>query len=286
MEINGDTQLCGILGWPVGHSLSPVMHNAAFRARRMNAVYLPFPVEKPRAGLKSTLLDLQNFRGLSVTIPHKVWAARIADKADALTVACGAANTLVPKDGELHAHNTDGAGALEALRRNADVRGKRVLIIGYGGSAAAIAHALLLDGKPAALLVAGRNKKSKRRFVESLRTNPSAKRTLLRVTEWDDLEADDVDVIIQTTPLGMVGKAKELPLPEEFVQQRHLVFDIVYNPARTPLVDLATRRRATLVPGYLMLLYQAVAQFTLFTGETAPESIMEKELLAAIRRLK
>ncbi len=283
---NGETALMGILGWPVSHSLSPAIHNAGFAARRINAIYVPFAVERPTASLKSAFSALGNLRGVSVTIPHKAWAARSADRRDSLTDISGAANTLVREpDGTLSAHNTDGPGALEALRRHTETRGKRVLLIGYGGSAAAIAHALLLEGHPASVLVQGRNRAKGRRFVEALRRNRGAKRSLVRAVDWDDVSSDDVDVVIHTTPLGMKGKPQELPLPAEFVQSRHVVFDIVYNPARTPLVELARSRRCTVVPGYLMLLFQATLQFELFTGQKAPESIMEKELLAALRRL-
>ena len=278
--------LAGILGWPVAQSLSPLMHNAAFAARRLNMVYVPFAVEKPGAAFKAALCGMSNLRGLSVTVPHKTWAARAADNLDALSQVSGAANTLIREgDGRLWAHNTDGPGALEALRRHGEPRGKRYLIIGYGGAAAAIGHALLLEAHPAAVLVQGRNRAKRRRFVDALRGNKGARRALVRGVEWSDVSPDDVDVIIHTTPLGMKGKPKELPLPEEFVKQSHTVFDIVYNPARTPLVELASSRRCKIVPGYLMLLYQAVLQFEKFTGQKAPEGVMEKELLAALRTL-
>lgn len=286
LDLNGETKLAGLLGYPVEHSLSPVIHNAGFAARRLNIAYVPFSVEKPGAALKSSLSSIENLCGVSVTIPHKAWAARAADRQDALSQICGAANTLVREtDGSLSAYNTDGPGALEALARQGNPRGKRYLILGYGGAAAAIAHALLLDGNPAAVMIQGRNKTKRRRFVDALRKNKGARRALVRGVEWNDLLPTDVDVIIHTTPLGMKGKPKELPLPAEFLDRAHTIFDIVYNPARTPLVDAATVRRSTIVPGYQMLLLQATLQFEKFTGQKAPEGAMEKALLAALRRL-
>ena len=282
---DGETTIVGILGWPVEHSLSPLMHNAAFEAKRLNAVYVPFAVEKPGAALKAALCSISNLSGVSVTIPHKAWAARAADRRDPLSEISGAANTLVrEKDGTLFACNTDGPGALRALKVHVEVRGRRCLLIGYGGAAAAIGHALLLEAHPGAVLVQGRNRSKRRRFVDALRKNKGSRRALVRGVEWNEIGPDDVDVIIQTTPLGMKGKPRDLPLPADFLQQRHTVFDIVYNPARTPLVELASERRCTIVPGYLMLLHQAVLQFQKFTGQPAPEAAMEKALLRALRR--
>lgn len=282
--IDGKTRIFGILGHPTGHSLSPLIHNAAFAARKINAVYIPFDVEKADGALKRALLALP-IAGLSVTIPHKTWAAKHADRIDALTEKSGAANTLLRRDEELHAFNTDGPGALRALRTGVpELRGRRFLLLGYGGSATAIAHALVLEARPAAVLIAGRNARKLARFVRSIEDAHPKRATLIKGTDFDSLAPEDVDVIVHTTPLGMLGHSQELPLPAEFVRDFHCVFDIVYNPMRTPLVNHAAQKKARIVPGYLMLLYQALLQFELFTGEKAPENIMERELLAALRK--
>lgn len=284
--IDGNTKVFGILGHPTGHSLSPLIHNAAFAARKINAAYVPFNVERSSAALKKAVLTL-GIDGLSVTIPHKAWAARSADRTDALTECCGAANTLIrnAKNDTLHAYNTDGPGAVRALKVHLpDLRGRRFLLLGYGGSATAIAHALVLDESPAMLAVAGRNARKLGTFVDAIKNRHRKRSTLVRGTNFNDIEPRDVDVIIHTTPLGMKGAEQDLPLPDNFVQDFHYVFDIVYNPMRTPLLQHAAARGAKTVPGYLMLLYQAVLQFELFTGESAPENLMEKELLAALRK--
>lgn len=282
--INGHTKLFGILGHPTGHSLSPRIHNAAFLARKINAVYVPFDIEESGAALKRALLTFP-IHGLSITIPHKVWAARAADSYDALTECCGAANTLVrTADGKLQAFNTDGPGAVRALKQSiSNLRGRRFLLIGYGGSATAIAHSLLLDEKPAMLAIAGRDNRKLKKFCQTLQTKHMDCATQIRITDYKDLEPGDVDIIIHTTPLGMQGKPQELPLPENFIQTFHYVFDIVYNPSRTVLLQHAAKVGAKTIPGYLMLLYQAVLQFEKFTGQPAPENLMEKELLAALR---
>ncbi|MCB1326462.1 MAG: shikimate dehydrogenase [Leptospiraceae bacterium] len=268
----------------MSHSLSPRLHNAAFANRRINAAYLPFEIEKADAALKRAFQKLR-IRGLSVTIPHKGWAARVADELDPLSECSGAANTLLfQDDGVVLGRNTDGPGALRALKESLGVlRGRRFLLLGYGGSATAIAHALALEEKPALFLLSGRNKRKLDRFARDLSDQHATRSLKIRTTDFEDLEPDDVDVIIQTTPLGMQGQSDELPLPETFVQSFHTVFDIVYIPARTPLLKLAAARKARTVPGYLMLLYQAVLQFELFTGQAAPAHLMEQELLAALR---
>ena len=286
MQIDGHTRVFGILGHPTGHSLSPRIHNAAFAARKINAVYVPFDVPRAGAGLKRALRELP-VPGLSVTIPHKAWAAKHADERDALSECCGAANTLIMRDGLMYAHNTDGAGALRALKQHVpDLRGRRFLLLGYGGSATAIAHSLLLDENPAMLAVGGRSATKITKFVKALKERHGRKATLIHGARPDlaDLEPEQVDIIIHTTPLGMKGAPQELPLPEDFIQKFHHVFDIVYNPMRTVLLSHAASRGAQTIPGYLMLLYQAVIQFELFTGEAAPENLMEKELLAALRK--
>ena len=285
-DIDGESLLFGIIGHPVGHSLSPLIHNAAFRYKKINGVYIPFSIEKANSSLKKTILSIDNLRGLSVTIPHKTWAVKVADRLDPLSECCGAANTLITTpEGELHAFNTDGPGALLALQKNIKtMRGKRFLLIGYGGSAMAIAHALLLEENPSLLYVSGRNKKKLAKFAESIRAAHTDRATAVRTADFSDIKSEDIDIIIHTTPLGMQGKPQELPLPEDFIQKFHVVFDIVYNPARTTLLKHAAARGAKTIPGYLMLLYQATLQFEKFTGQKAPENLMESELLKALRR--
>ena len=283
IHINGETKVYGILGNPVNHSLSPLMHNAAFAFCKINAVYVPFSVKKPDSSIKHALLQL-NLGGLSITIPHKTWAAQIADQKDILTQYCGAANTLVPKGKKWYAFNTDGAGALQALREELrTLRGKSFLLIGYGGSAMAVAHALLLEEKPRLLVITGRNRKKRESFVSYLQEKHPRYASCIYASDYKSLHSEDVDVIIHTTPLGMQGKPQDLPLPENFLQKPHCVFDIVYTPMRTPLLRHAAHKGCRTIPGYLMLLHQAWLQFEIFTGKKAPRGIMERELLRTLK---
>lgn len=282
--VDGETAIYGIIGHPVGHSLSPLLHNAAFRAKSINALYAAFDVPRADAGLRKGILAL-GVRGLSVTIPHKGWAAKTADSCDEMSRKCGAANTLVRRGNKLEAFNTDAPGAVRALtEKSGPLAGSRILVVGYGGSATAIAHGMLGE-RPDKLIITGRNKAKCRRFVESVKKSDRSMASRVVSVDPQKLASSDVDIIIQTTPLGMKGKATDLPVPEPLITDKHIVFDIVYNPPRTPILALAEKRGARTVPGYMMLLYQAVLQFELFTGEKAPESLMERELLRAIKRL-
>jgi shikimate dehydrogenase len=278
--INGSTAVYGILGHPVKHSLSPRIHNAAFRHTGHNGVYVPFDVANPTPDLKRSILDL-NLRGLSVTIPHKTLACSIADERDPLSNFSGASNTLIRRGDRLVAANTDGPGALRALRESTDLTGRRIMLLGYGGSALSIAHAILIEGSARSITVAGRSGEKIRSFTEELRRRyPEAKTSILDAISTPPFPSD-IDIIINTTPAGMDGDPG-LPLSPEFLFAEQTVFDIVYVPHMTPLLTAARERGARIVPGYLMLLYQAVLQFELFTGIPAPVDVMKNELLLAL----
>ena len=167
-----------------------------------------------------------------------------------------------------------------------DLKGKSFLLIGYGGSANAIAHSLLLEAQPRLLLIAGRNPKKRKDFASSLQSKYPPYSSLIRSTDYKDLTPDEIDIIIHTTPLGMEGTEQASALPpieENFIQKSHWVFDIVYTPRQTPLLEHASRKGARVIPGYLMLLYQACLQFELFCGQKAPRDILEKTLLNALK---
>ncbi len=281
------TKKYGILGYPVAHSLSPRLHNAAFAFHHLDATYIPFPLSQTNSSTKQELLNL-DFCGLSVTIPHKLWAAQMANKKDSLSQCCGAANTLVAIDGKWHAYNTDGPGALAALSQHIEnITDKRFLLLGYGGSATAIAHALLLEQIPSRLVVCGRNPHKCSDFVAGLRSkHPQTKCLISWVNSKAHLELEQIshetDIIIHTTPLGMQGKPQDLPLPVHCIRKSHWVFDIVYTPQLTPLIQAAKHQGAQIIYGYFMLLHQACLQFEIFTGKTAPCELMQEELLAGL----
>lgn len=311
MKIDAHTHIYGIIGNPLGHTFSPAMHNAAYADRKINAVYLAFPV-KNLIQLKYSMRQW-NIRGLSVTIPYKISIRRLLDRIDPLALQIGSVNTILwGKTGLLEGYNTDGPGAVMALKKSqVTLAGKKILIIGSGGSARSIAFAIAQE-KPAEIGIMARNPMMAMQLARNLTLNRKNPKVNLLVTEgkqslqksifelipqsgrkWTSLRYNDpemlreYDLIINTTPMGMKGSpaSAESPLAARELFKHQTVFDIVYNPAQTPLLKIAKAKKCNIVLGYKMLLYQGVLQFELFTGKTAPIKAMEKALMAEIRKV-
>ena len=279
MEINTDTQLCGVLGHPVKHSLSPAIHNAAFQHLGLNYVYLAFPVEDvPHAihGIRA----LGNLRGFSVTIPHKVSVMAHLDTVEPTARHIGAVNTIVKEDQTLSGYNTDASGALLALRHaGVDLDGKHVVIIGSGGAARAIAFGLALETPASRLTILGIEEEERRTLARNLREG-----TPLHVEDHtlnaDTLEPalDQAQVLIHCTPVGMDPHIGQTCVPQQFFHPDLTVMDIVYNPLDTRLLKEARNAGSPTIRGLEMFLHQAVAQFELWTGQPAPVSVMRQVL--------
>lgn len=311
MSIDAHTQIYGIIGNPLGHTFSPAMQNAAFAAKKINAVYLAFPL-KNLIQLKYAMKQW-NIRGLSVTIPYKISIRRLLDRIDPLALQIGSVNTILwGKTGLLEGYNTDGPGAIMALSKaRIAISGKRVLVIGSGGSARSIAFAIARE-KPAEIGILARNPIMAMQLARNLtlaRDNPKV--TLImkerpqslqnsiaelmpqKGRRWSRLNYTDpeilskYDLVINTTPVGMKGSqsAGESPLKAHELAKHQTIFDIVYNPAETPLIKIARKKGCGIVHGYKMLLYQGVQQFELFTGKSAPVQAMEKALIQEIKKL-
>ncbi len=281
MRIDGNTKVYGIIGNPVSHSFSPAMHNAAFEATGFNGVYVPLPVINPsRLG---HALDQLSIAGASVTIPWKVHALKIAKAVDPQAKLSGAANTLYRDSaGILRATNTDGSGAvLSLVKDGVEIKGKKIAVLGAGGSARAIVAALLAES-PQEIMVAARREQAARALLRSF--SGLAKSTSLRYTGFSEGFADS-DILIHTTPAGMKGgpAPDEIVIPVNTLRGGQVLFDIVYNPHETPLIRAALARNVHVVYGDRMLLYQGVAQFELFTGLTAPVQAMESALLRQLK---
>ncbi|MDH5717498.1 MAG: shikimate dehydrogenase [Spirochaetia bacterium] len=303
IKINTQTKIYGIIGYPLGHTFSPVIHNTAFQAANINAVYLAFPI-KNLINLKAAMKKL-NIHGVSVTIPHKIKVMRLVDKIDSLAVQIGSVNTVLwNKAGLLEGYNTDGLGAVEAIKEKMEIKGKNVLIIGSGGSARAIGISLLKEA-PAKIGILSRNNKSAVQLIKNLRLikkSPKLEFYFFNNDKTQNFKSKDLkrwsttvlsnssqlkefDLIINTTPIGMKGYTFEnqTPLNSEYLFSHQTVFDIVYNPKETPLIKLCKKKKINIIYGHKMLLYQAAHQFKLFTGQTAPlkemESALQKELL-------
>jgi 3-dehydroquinate dehydratase / shikimate dehydrogenase len=265
------TRIYGVIGNPVGHSLSPAMQNAGLAAHRMNAVYLPFLVRD----LKDFLSSVEPFgiRGFSVTLPHKERIIRYLDGCDPLAARIGAVNTVVARGGgKLYGYNTDYVGVLRSLERRMPLRGSRILIVGAGGAARAVAFALAQAG--AAVCVCARREaraKSLARAVDG-EAIPRAR-----------VRREFFDAIVNATPVGMYPQVGRSPLDASELNCS-LVFDTIYRPRLTRLLQLAARRGIETVSGVEMFVAQGTAQWEIWTGERAPEKAMRAAVVGALAR--
>ncbi len=275
MKIDGTTRLYGIIGNPVGHSLSPVMHNAAFDSLGENRVYLPFEVEDLGAALYG--MRALGIEGASVTIPHKEAVLAYLDRLDPVAEKIGAVNTIRLERSEstqeklLCGYNTDWLGAVRPLQEQLELRGKSAIVLGAGGSARAIGFGLLEAG--AALTLCSRTESRGRALASALGCDWSP------LAEAENLEGD---ILINATSVGMSPFEDKSPVAPGVAASYQVVMDIVYAPLTTRLLADAQLSGCRVVGGLEMLLQQGAAQFELWTSLKAPVDIMRRALLEAI----
>jgi 3-dehydroquinate dehydratase/shikimate dehydrogenase len=269
-QLNRSTRAFGVIGNPIGHSLSPLLHNSAFAAKKLNAVYLPFLVHS----LSDFLKAIPDFglRGFSVTIPHKQTILKHLDHCDDLAADIGAVNTVVVHaDGSLAGSNTDYVGVLRSLEKKLHLAKSRVLLFGAGGSARAAAVALARAGVQVA--ICARREQQARELARAV-GGEAVPRFALR--------SEKFDAILNTTPVGMHPHSKISPLAAEELNCR-IVMDLIYRPERTKLLQIAAKKGINTVSGVEMFLAQGIAQWELWTKQRAPEAIMRRAILKALR---
>lgn len=268
-KLNRRTRVYGVVGDPVGHSLSPLMHNRAFQQQKINAVYLPFLVHDLRDFLGA--IQPLGIAGFSVTLPHKEKVLRHLDDCDPLAERIGAVNTVVVRGGgKLYGYNTDYVGVLRALERRVRLQGSRVLIFGAGGAARAVGFALAQAG--AVVSVSARRMERAEKFARAVHGEAIARPRIRK---------EFFDAIVNATPVGMHPWANESPLRAEELNCR-LVFDTVYRPMKTKLLSRAERRGIETVSGVEMFVAQGTAQWEIWTGLRAPEAQMRRAVVAAL----
>ncbi len=269
MQVDGRTELYGIMGDPVAHSLSPAMHNGAFAHLGMNRVYVPFPVQDVPAAMNG--FRALQVKGVSVTIPHKQAVIAHLDAIDPVAAKIGAVNTLKIDNGRIKGYNTDWLGANRALAQELTLAGRKVLLLGAGGSARAIGFGLLEAG--AEVVVASRTQGTGEALAATLNC------------EWRPL-ADAgylfADALVNATSVGMGAQVANSPMAADSLKNFPVVMDIVYAPLATRLLREARAAGCRTVDGLAMLLYQGVAQFELWTGAEAPVALMREQLLAGL----
>jgi shikimate dehydrogenase len=279
MEINAHTKLCAVIGNPVEHSLSPAIHNAAFQKLGLNFVYLAFRVEAIGDAIKG-LRALGAFRGASVTIPHKVAAIPFLDEIEPTARQIGAINTIVAEGTKLTGYNTDASGAMRALREGGvALKGQRVVLLGSGGAARAIAFALAADAGVAHLTLLGIDEWERRQLASELQAKtslPMSQGLIDEVTLQKILP--ETQVLIHCTPVGMSPKIEHSCIAAPLLHPGLSVMDIVYNPRETRLLQEAKAAGCRTVQGIEMFLHQAAAQFELWTCRPAPTDVMRQVL--------
>lgn len=273
MTINGKTELYGIIGNPVTHSLSPAMHNAAFAATHCNGVYLPFPAPD----IEAAVIGIRGLgvRGVSVTIPHKESVIPCLDGIDPVAKRIGAVNTVVLQEDEngkkLIGLNTDWLGATRALEEKTILAGVGVVLLGAGGSARAIGFGL--QEKGAKLVLCSRTESRGRALADELGS------------PWVSLsQAEKLSgrILVNATSVGMEPESGQSPVPASMLPRFQVVMDIVYAPLQTRLLQEAEVAGCSVINGLEMLLYQGVSQFELWTGKSAPVESMREALREAL----
>jgi 3-dehydroquinate dehydratase/shikimate dehydrogenase len=269
-EITKRTRVFGVVGDPIGHSLSPLMHNTGYIASGRDAVFLPFLVTK----LSEFLKAVPEFavEGFSVTLPHKRAILRYLDDCQPLAEKIGAVNTVtVRKNGTLYGSNTDCVGVLRALSEKMELKGSRVVIFGAGGAARAAAFAVaVVRGE---VLVCARKKAAAKELARAVGGD---------VIERRSLKTTKVDALVNATPVGMYPKSKVSPLTASELNCS-LVMDLIYRPLRTKLLQTAASRVIATASGVEMFVAQGVAQWEMWMGRRAPEAAMRQAVVGALQ---
>lgn len=270
-EINTKTLLFGVIGKPVSHSMSPSMHNAAFKASGINGVYLAFDVSDVEGTVRA--VRSLGIKGLSVTIPHKLAVMDHLDFIDPIAKDIGAVNTIVNNDGKLEGYNTDCTGAIKAILEKTDLKAKKVVLCGAGGAARAIAFGVKKEG--AELVILNQIKEEGEKLASD---TGSVYRPL------EDFPQDGCDILINCTPLGMSPNYDASPVKSSVFKPGMVVMDIVYNPLETRFLKEAKAAGCTIIDGTKMFIYQGAMQFELWTGLKAPVDVMSSVVLEKLSK--
>jgi shikimate dehydrogenase len=284
--VSGKTMVCGLIGDPVEHSMSPVMHNAAFEKIGLDYVYVTFRVKPEEVGKAIEGMRALNIKGLNVTIPHKVTVLQFLDKLDHLAEKIVAVNTIVNDNGVLTGYNTDGAGLLQALlERGVEPQGKKIVILGAGGASRAISFTLADRGAHLVILnrllelewakeLAGRISHI---FSQEVKALELSRGNLAGVL-------DKADILVNATSVGMSPDTEGTPVDADLLRPGLVVFDAVYNPIKTRLLGEAEKAGAITTSGLDMLVWQGALAFEKWTGQKAPAELMKEEAIKLLKK--
>jgi len=287
VRIDTQTRTLGVIGWPVEHSLSPAMHNAALREMGLNWAYLAFAVEPERVAEAVAAVRGLGLVGLNVTIPHKQAVAGLMDELDDAASALGAVNTIVRSEDRLIGFNTDGPGFLRSLQeRGHTVEGRRVAIIGAGGAARSVAYATARAGA-ASIDLLNRTAEKAEAVARLAQEKGTARRVNTSGLEGERAReaVSSADVVVDCTSVGMYPNVNEGPVvPGQWLRPGQVVVDLTYNPRETTLLRAALEQGAEVVDGTGMLVHQGAISLLHWSGREAPVEVMREALLAALAR--
>lgn len=278
MSINSKTKLCCIIGNPVEHSLSPIMHNAGYKTLGLNFAFVAFRVSDVKGAMEG--LRALNVRGIVVTVPHKIEVMKYVDEIDEIAKTIGAVNTIVNNNGRLTATNTDYIGGIGPLKQalasqGETLQGKKVALLGAGGGARALAFGFKKEGARVAIF--NRTVAKGKKLVKELDLED-----VFGLDEKNRIRA--ADIVVNTTSLGMEPNIDSCAIDVDCIIPSHIVYDIVYTPKETKLLKMAKEKGAAIVYGDKMVLYGGIPQFELFTGVKAPVEVMEEALLKGLTK--
>jgi len=282
--LSGKTRLCGIIGDPIEHTMSPVMHNAAFKKLGLDYVYVPFRVKQEELGGAIEGMKALNITGLNVTIPHKVAVIQFLDELDYLADKIGAINTVVNDGGVLKGYNTDATGFLQSLLdRGIEPEGKRVVVLGAGGASRAISFILAERGS--SLVILNRTLDKAKICADRISEVSQREATALKLDKENLAAAiSEADILINTTSVGMSPNVNETPVASDLLRPDLVIFDIVYNPIKTRLYREAEVAGAVTISGLDMLVWQGALAFEKWTGLKAPVEIMKEKVIKVLER--
>jgi shikimate dehydrogenase len=284
MKVSGKTKVCTLIGDPVEHSLSPLIHNAAFEYLGLDYIYVAFTVKKE--GLRDAISGVRGLGiyGVNVTMPHKTEVIQYLDVLDETAKNVGSVNTILNRDGKLIGYTTDGAGTVNALRYyGVDPSGKKVVILGAGGSSRSISFTLA--GMTKELVILNRTLEKAERLRKDLsQTSGITSRIVAAELNSEALkrELSDADILINATSVGMKN-ADETPVPSSLLKPHLVVFDLVYDPIETRLLREARIVGAKTVDGLAMLIHQGAASFEIWSGMEAPVDLMFRVAMERLR---
>jgi shikimate dehydrogenase len=277
--ITGKTSVYGIIGDPVEHSLSPGMHNAAYKGLNLDNIYVPFHVKADELEYAVNGAYSLGIKGLNVTIPHKTEVLKYLDYLDIAAGLIGAVNTIEFGENGAVGHNTDGIGAVRAIEEITPVKDKKVLILGAGGASRAICFQILLGGAKN-LVIANRTIDKATELGNDLVEKLDHEVKAIDLGLDLQKEIEDTDILINTTPIGMYPNTDQKPIiTESMMHQDLIVNDIVYNPLKTGLLKEAEKANAKTISGIKMLMYQGIEAFKIWTGTEPPVEIFKRALM-------